>query len=116
MHKIYQTVKLMDRSRLRQQGKSKEAQVCRVKQIEPDDSKHKLMDQSRQDSEKRSSGFQSKLKTQMTQNRQNSSPDSAQIQAVGTKRSTKDLEEVAQCVCMCAQRVRTKDTMCACVG
>lgn len=42
----------MNQSRLGQQGKPKEDQVSKVKQIEPDYSKQELMDQDRQDSAK----------------------------------------------------------------
>lgn len=63
----------MNQSRLGQQGKPKEEQVSKVKQIEPDYSKQELMDQDRQDSAKQSAGLQSKLKRQMTQNKQNGS-------------------------------------------
>lgn len=52
-----QTVNLMNQSRLGQQGKSKEEQISKVKQIEPDYSKKGLIDQNRQDSAKQSAGL-----------------------------------------------------------
>lgn len=74
------------------------------------------MDQGRQDSEgvggggqkKESAGFPSKLKTQMTGNRQ--------IRAGGRKRKKKELQEVALRVCMREQQARIWENICACVG
>lgn len=61
MFDAYNLISLINQSRLGQQGKSKEEQVSKVKQIEPDYSKQKLMDQKRQDSVKQSTGVYSKL-------------------------------------------------------
>lgn len=47
-----QTVDLINQHRFGRQGKSKDEQVRKVKQIESDDAKQEVMDQTRQDSAK----------------------------------------------------------------
>lgn len=69
------------------------------------------MDQGRQDSEgggdkkKESAGFPSKLKMQMTGNRQNGKREPRQIQAGGKKKKKKSCKKLL-CVCACASSKR----------
>lgn len=100
-----QTVNLINQSRLGQQGKSKEEQVSKEKQIEPDDAKQKLMYQNRQDSAKQRRTIQ---QTQET----DSSEQAERCECTSLPQVTKSLNQILH-KRLHFQEIRVA-TVCAC--